>query len=198
MPAGIQKLSREFYLRPTLEVAPDLIGKYLVYDLGGKRVSARLVEVEAYIGQDDPACHAAVGKTGRNAVMFGPGGYGYIYFIYGMYYCFNVVTEEAGFPAAVLVRGAEPVEGTEIMRRRYKTDRKNLLTDGPGKLCRAFGLTRKQNGLDLTGQTLYFEDRGYCPGKIIRSERIGIKVGRDRQWRFYEDGSRYVSGGKRK
>ncbi len=198
MAVSINKLPREFYTRPTLEVAQDLIGKVLVYKYDGAEVSARLVEVEAYIGSDDPACHAAVGKTERNAVMFGPGGFGYIYFIYGMYYCLNVVTENEGFPAAVLIRAAEPEEGDEVLRERYKADHKNLLTNGPGKLCKAFGLTREQNGLDLIGPTLYLEDRGYRPGKIIRTERIGIKVGRDKLWRFYEDGSRYVSGTKMK
>ena len=198
MAVSKNKLPREFYTRPTLEVARDLIGKVLVYESDGDNVSARLVEVEAYIGGDDPACHAAVGKTERNAVMFGPGGFGYIYFIYGMYYCLNVVTENEDYPAAVLIRAAEPEEGQEVFRKRFKADHKNILTNGPGKLCKAFGLTREQNGLDLTGPTLYLEDRGYRPGKIIRTERIGIKVGRDKLWRFYEDGSRYVSGTKKK
>ncbi len=193
MTESMKKLPMEFYTRPTLEVARDLIGKVLVYNSDGARVSARLVEVEAYIGRDDPACHAAVGRTERNAVMFGPGGFGYIYFIYGMYYCLNVVTENEGFPAAVLIRAAEPQDGEDILRMRYRADHKNLLTNGPGKLCKAFGLTREQNGLDLTGPTLYLEDCDYRPGKIMRTERIGIKVGRDKLWRFYEDGSRFVS-----
>ena len=105
MTSSVIKLGRDFYLRPTLEIAHDLIGKFLVYKKGKHLLSARLVEVEAYIGEEDPACHAAVGRTRRNDVMYGIGGHSYIYFIYGMYYCLNVVTERAGFPAAVLIRG---------------------------------------------------------------------------------------------
>jgi DNA-3-methyladenine glycosylase len=180
------KLDRDFYLRPTLEVAEDLIGKYLVYSTQKGILSARLVEVEAYIGKDDPACHAAVGRTQRNAIMYGPGGFSYIYFIYGMYYCLNIVTEKEDFPAAVLIRGAEPVDGLDIMHRNFVRHSRGRLTDGPGKLCRAFHLTREENGLDLTGGKLYLEDRGYNPVKIERSRRIGIKRGMEKKWRFFE------------
>ncbi len=193
MPQKNIKLKREFFIRPTLEVAPDLIGKYLVYNYRRRILSARIVEVEAYIGRDDPACHAAVGKTKRNEVMFGPGGFGYIYFIYGMYYCLNVVTETEDFPAAVLIRAAEPVDGVELMQKRYKKSKGNLLTDGPGKLCKAFNLTLKDNGLDLLGERLYLEDRGYEPPEIEISERIGIKKGVNRKWRFFENNSPFVS-----
>jgi DNA-3-methyladenine glycosylase len=186
-------LERDFYLRPTLEVAHDLIGKYLVYKTEAGLLSARLVEVEAYIGEDDLACHASVGITKRNAVMYGMGGYSYIYFIYGMYYCLNVVTEDEGFPAAVLIRGAEPVEGMELMRHHFGDDKHNLLTNGPGKLCKAFALTRKENGIDLTGNRLYLEDRGYKVGKIGRSTRIGINKGIEKKWRFVELNSQYLS-----
>ena len=196
MPLTTIKLDRKFYLRPTLDVAYDLIGKYLVYKSGGNILSARLVEVEAYIGENDPACHAAPGMTERNRIMYGPGGHVYIYFIYGMYHCLNVVTEAEGLPAAVLIRGGEPVEGVDIMRKRFDNQRKNLLTNGPGKLCKAFGLTRDQNGLDLTGGRLYLEDRGYQPDVIESSERIGIKVGLDKMWRFYEKSSPFISGKK--
>ncbi len=181
-----QKLSREFYLQPTLEVARDLVGKYLLYKDGAKLFSARLVEVEAYIGEDDPACHAAVGKTERNKVMYGSGGHAYIYFIYGMYYCLNVVTERPGFPAAVLLRGAEPDEGFEYMKKNFPKGYHQKLANGPGKLCRAFGLTRRQNGLDLTGKTLYLENRGYRPERIVTTPRIGITRGADRLWRFLD------------
>jgi len=194
------KLSRDFYLRPTLKVAHDLLGKFLTYKSGSKLLTGRLVEVEAYIGKGDPACHAAVGKTKRNEVMFGLGGYSYIYFIYGMYYCLNVVTEDEGFPAAVLIRGVEPVKGVEYMRQRYSNPDKNKLTDGPGKLCKAFNLTGKDNGLDLTGDKLYLEDCGYKVSRIERSQRIGIKKGVEKLWRFYDPDSIYVSkrGIKRK
>lgn len=188
-----KKLSRDFYLRPTLEVARDLIGKYLVFENGTTLLSARLVEVEAYIGKDDPACHAAVGKTDRNEVMFGPGGYSYVYFIYGMYHCLNFVTESEGKPAAVLIRGAEPVEGIEFMKRNYENLKNNRLTNGPGKLCKAFCLNRDHNGLDLTSSCLYLEDRGYIPRTIISSPRIGIKKAVKRKWRFFEKDSPYIS-----
>lgn len=188
-----RKLNREFYLRPTLDVARDLIGKYLVFKTGGKVLSARLVEVEAYIGENDPACHAAVGRTDRNGVMYGPGGYSYVYFIYGMYHCLNVVTENEGFPAAVLIRGAEPVEGVEIMLSQFDNKKNNGLTSGPGKLCKAFGLSREHNGLDLVGDILFIEDRGFRPARIENSSRIGIKKAVEKKWRFYEAGSNYVS-----
>jgi DNA-3-methyladenine glycosylase len=193
MTGGSYKLRHEFYLRQTLEVAHDLLGKFLVYKSGGNLLSARLVETEAYIGKGDPACHASVGKTKRNEVMFGPGGFSYIYFIYGMYYCLNVVTEDEGFPAAVLIRAAEPVEGVELMKKRYANPGKNKLTNGPGKLCKAFNLTREDNGLDLTGDKLYLEDRGYKVSTIKRSQRIGIKKGVDKLWRFYDSDSAFVS-----
>ncbi|MEW5922556.1 MAG: DNA-3-methyladenine glycosylase [Candidatus Zixiibacteriota bacterium] len=193
MPQTVIKPDRDFYLRPTLEVARNLVGKYLVSTINGKILAARLVEVEAYIGEDDPACHAAVGRTERNEVMYGPGGFSYIYFIYGMYHCLNVVTEKEGFPAAVLIRGAEPIEGIETMQSRFDGRKNNRLTDGPGKLCKAFGLTREHNGLDLLGGELYIEDRGYIPKRIDCSGRIGIKKAAEKKWRFFESDSPYVS-----
>lgn len=193
MSGKIKRLNREFYVRPTLEVARDLIGKYLVFNSKDGLLAARLVEVEAYIGENDPACHAAVGKTKRNEVMYDTGGFSYIYFIYGMYHCFNIVTENEGFPAAVLVRGAEPIDGLQIMLDRFNKRNDSKLTDGPGKLCKAFNLNREHNGLDLIGETLYLEDRGYYPSKIERSKRIGIKKGTERLWRFFEPASPYVS-----
>ncbi len=162
------RLTRDFFKRPTLEVARDLLGKYMIFE--GK--SGRITEVEAYIGKDDPACHATRGMTERNRVMFGPAGHAYVYFIYGMYYCLNFVTEQEGFPAAVLIRGvvSDDVEGK---------------TDGPGKLCREFGITREHDGLDLcNGGDFYIEDRGERPSSIKETPRIGIKVGTDKMWRF--------------
>jgi DNA-3-methyladenine glycosylase len=194
MSSAVIKLDRSFYLRPTLDVARDLIGKFLVYRKGKNLLSARLVEVEAYIGEEDPACHASVGKTERNEVMYRSGGLSYIYFIYGMYYCLNIVTEKEGFPAAILIRGAEPVDGIETMQKKYGGSGSHRLTAGPGKLCKAFGLTREQNGLDLTGRELYLEDRGYRPVMIKKSRRIGIKKGLEKKWRFFEPGSPFLSG----
>jgi DNA-3-methyladenine glycosylase len=193
MSLSFHKLPRNFYLRPTLKVAHDLIGKFLVYKSGRNLLTVRLVEVEAYIGESDPACHAAAGQTKRNEIMYGPGGFSYIYLIYGMYFCLNVITENAGFPAAVLIRAAEPIKAVDAMRRRFINFENNKLTNGPGKLCKALNLTREHNGLDLTGGRLYLEDRGFKVTKIERSQRIGIKKGVDKLWRFYDPTSDYLS-----
>jgi len=188
-----RKLSRTFYNRPTLEVAPELLGKQIVYRAKEGRFSARIVEVEAYIGENDPACHAAPGPTKRNQVMFGKPGFSYIYFIYGMYHCFNIVTEREGFPAAVLLRAAEPVEGLDLMKAYSPKSRPGEILSGPGKFCRSFGLTVEQSGVDLTGSVLHVEDRGDSVGNIVSSGRIGIKKARDHQWRFYDGDSGAVS-----
>ncbi len=189
----IQKLKRSFYDRPTLEVAEDLIGKHFCYSYEGLKLSARIVETEAYVGTDDPACHASRGKTKRNATMFEPAGLSYIYFIYGMYYCFNFVTEEEGNGAAVLLRAAEPVDGLDMMRRLSPNQKDDRILSGPGKLCRAFGLTTAQNGLDLSGDEVYVEDRGEAAPKIETSPRVGISKAVERQWRFCDADSKSVS-----
>ena len=192
-----KKLERDFYLRPTLDVAQDLLGKYLVYNNNGQKISVRLVEVEAYIGEDDPACHAAVGKTARNEIMYRSGGFSYIYFIYGMYFCLNIVTESAGYPAAVLIRGAEPIEGIEIIQQNYPDAKNGRYTDGPGKLCKALGLNREKNGLDLTENSLYLENREYKVKRVIKTARIGIKKATRRKWRFFDADSEFVSVSKK-
>lgn len=193
-----RKLLRTFYNRPTLKIAEEIIGKHIVYNSPYGRMSARIVEVEAYIGQNDPACHAVRGKTGRNAVMFGKPGFTYIYFIYGMYHCLNFVTEKEGHAAAILLRAAEPDEGIEIMKQNAPHSPTRRQLSGPGKFCRAFGLTRAQNGVDLTGNEIYLEDR--CTGdvNIIRTPRIGINHGTELDWRFYDADSEAVSTNKRK
>lgn len=188
------KLKRSFYTRPTLIVARGLLGKYLVY----KDKSARICEVEAYVGQDDKACHAACGKTKRNEMMFKKGGFAYIYIIYGIYHCLNITTEKEGFPSAVLIRAVEHPEANGSVSARPSLD-------GPGKLCRYFGLTKTQNGLDLTKGPIYIKDRamsdiksdrpvatklrhrGERPKNIIATPRIGVDyAGKDAQlpWRF--------------
>ena len=194
----IKKLPRAFYNRPTLKVAENLIGKYIVYNAPSGRLSARIVEVEAYIGSDDPACHAARGKTPRNAVMFGKPGFTYIYFIYGMYYCLNFVTEKESRAAAILLRAAEPVEGINLMKKGSTKTKPQRLLAGPGKFCRAFGLTRAQNGLDLTGDVIYLEDRNTGADNIIRTPRIGINHGTELNWRFCDADSDAVSTYKRR
>lgn len=188
-----KKLSREFYERPTLQVAKDLLGKYVVYHHADGKLSARIVEVEAYVGENDPACHAARGKTKRNSVMFGPGGYAYVYFVYGMHHCLNFVTEVESKPAAVLLRAAEPQEGLEIMQFNSPGKKELELLNGPGRLCRSFGLSKEHTGLDLTQDTLYLENREKSKIRIERTTRVGINVGTDKLWRFYDKESSAVS-----
>ncbi|MBI5267191.1 MAG: DNA-3-methyladenine glycosylase [candidate division Zixibacteria bacterium] len=175
-----------------------MLGKTLVFVRRGKRLSGKIVEVEAYIGEDDPACHAAPGLTGRNAVMYGPPGYSYVYFIYGMYHCLNVVTEKKDFPAAILIRAAEPVEGMEAMAKTSPKIANHLLLSGPGRLCRSFGLTVSHSGLDLLGDRLFIEDLGEKPGEIVRTPRIGIRKAVDHLWRFIDAASPAVSGPRKK
>ncbi len=188
-----RKLFRSFYDRDTLVVARESIGKYIVYRSKRGRLVARIVEVEAYVGEEDSACHAACGPTERNRLMYGKPGVAYIYFIYGMYHCLNFVTEHKGFPAAVLLRAAEPVSGVEHMREGSSHASENALLSGPGKFCRGFGLTRAQNGLDLTGAELYLEDRCEPAPKVSVSKRIGIRKGADKPWRFFDADSEAVS-----
>ena len=139
-------LLRDFYNRPTLTVARELIGARLVRILDGVKLIGLITETEAYVGEKDLGCHAHVGKTNRNAVMFGPPGHAYVYFTYGNHWMLNAVTEREGFPAAVLIRAIQPIEGAEIMSKR----RNGRDTFGPGKLTQAMGITKSENGVDLT------------------------------------------------
>ncbi|MBU0578155.1 DNA-3-methyladenine glycosylase [Patescibacteria group bacterium] len=177
----MKKLKRSFFKRPTLEVTKELLGKVLVIG----NCSGRINEVEAYIGQNDPACHACNGMTKRNEVMFGEAGHLYVYFCYGMYHCANIVTEKKGFPAAVLLRGVEPLDGKEQMKKRR--GRGGHLSDGPGKLCIALGMAKKShNGVDLCNNgKCYVYDDGFIPKNIKSSPRIGIKVGLNKKWRLF-------------
>lgn len=188
------KLGRNFYLQPTLVVAKALIGKEFVLSRGGRTLSGRIVETEAYIGENDPACHARYGLTKRNAIMYGIGGFTYVYFVYGMYNMLNFVTEKAKSPAAVLIRALEPLEGVGIMKALRKCEDPLQLTNGPGKLCQAFGIAVKDTGIDLTGDIAYVIDNGYRSHKIAQTSRIGIKDGHEMLWRFYEAESKFVSG----
>lgn len=192
-PQRLRPLPRPFFQRPTLEIAPDLIGRYLVAAEGHTHVGGRIVEVEAYIGEDDPACHACRGKTRRNEVMYGPAGRAYVYFTYGNHWMLNVVTERDGFPAAVLIRALEPVIGNEIMRRRRSVTRDRDLTNGPGKLTKALGIDGTDNGLDLRGPRLFISRAVASPETIGRSGRVGVSEGGDRPWRFFDTQSPSVS-----
>ena len=182
-------LPRNFYLRPTLEVARDLLGRTLVHVVDGQRLAGRICEVEAYVGEDDLASHAARGPSLRNRAMYGPGGLAYVYLIYGMHHCLNVVTEDAGFPAAVLIRGIEPLEGVATMRENRASGARNGLTDGPAKLCQALAIDRRLDGHDLTsGAELWLEAGEPVPASLIRATPR-INVGGDEQarsvpWRY--------------
>jgi len=180
-----KKLPRAFYNRPTLEVAVDLLGKILIYEKNGVRLGGRLVEVEAYIGEDDPACHAFRGLTPRNEIMYGDPGYLYVYFTYGNHYMLNIVTERKGFPAAVLLRGLEPLFGIDEMLKNRGVDILNEIASGPGKMAQALGITTEHKVEDLVGQRIYLIDDGFGVGEIWRSPRIGLSDGRDKLWRFY-------------
>lgn len=149
----------------------------------------RIVEVEAYVGEDDPACHAAAGLTPRTAVMYGEPGHAYVYFIYGMYYCFNIVTELKGYPAAILIRAAEALAGWENADAR--------LLSGPGKLCRELGVNKAQQGSSLCAANWYFDGRKGSV-KVGTSSRIGISKGTEKLWRFFDADSASVSGPSRK
>jgi DNA-3-methyladenine glycosylase len=185
-------LKRVFYERTTVEVARDLLGKLLVH----RSVAGMIVETEAYLGGDDLAAHSARGITGRTRVIFGPPGHAYVYFIYGMYECLNIVAEPAGRPGCVLIRALEPVAGAEIMQsRRPAAKRLEDLASGPGKLTLAMGITRAHNGADLTRGPLVVR----APAELHRLEiavtpRIGIRECADWPLRFLIKGNRFVSG----
>ena len=199
-------LSREFYSRPTLVVARELIGKVLVHETPAGRTAGVIVEAEAYIGESDPACHAAPGPTLRNAPLYGPPGFAYVYLNYGIHYLVNAVTEPEGSPAAVLIRALEPFEGEFLMRRRRARgtgrggnafDRFELCR-GPGNLTRAMGITLRRNQLDLTGSALRIEERGVDAREVTWSRRIGINVGVEQEWRCFDPRSAAVSARGRK
>jgi len=193
-------LPRAFYDRDPREVGPDLLGKVLVRKQGRKTLAARIVEVEAYLGAEDAAAHASSGKTSRNAVLFGPPGYAYVYFIYGNHYCLNVSCLPDGIPGGILFRALEPLAGTEEMfklRRIEKGADLRRLTSGPGRLAAAFGITRERdNGKDLTDahSDLYIAEVGMPPSRVLITKRIGIKKAADMPLRYIVAGNRFVSG----
>jgi DNA-3-methyladenine glycosylase len=185
-------LPPDFYARPTLEVTRDLLGKVLSHRTSAGLTSGRIVEVEAYIGEDDPACHAAPGPTRRNAPLYGPPGVAYVYLNYGLHCLVNAVTEPQGSPAAVLIRALEPVDGVALMRRRRSRAKwrrgkaapvDHELCRGPGNLTVALGITLAQNNRLLTRPPLQIEDCGGRVGQIAWSPRIGISVGTEHEWR---------------
>lgn len=190
-PPHLSRLRRAFFARSTLDVARGLLGQRLVRIERGRRMSGRIVETEAYIGPEDLGCHAHVGRTARNEVMWGPPGHAYVYFTYGMHWCLNVVTEDDGQPAAVLLRGLLPLEGLPAMRRRRGEAPEERLADGPAKLCQALAIDRRLNGHDLcAAHPRLFIERGRMPGPV--QVTVGPRVGLDtvpepwksKPWRF--------------
>jgi len=188
-------LRRRFYTRKTLTVAEELLGKKLVRHTNNTRLVGKIVEVEAYRGSDDPSSHAYKGMTPRNRLMFGKGGFAYVYFTYGMHYCFNVVTERQNTPGAVLIRALEPLNGVEVMRKNRGNKNGLNLTNGPAKLTEAMNITKKQNGLDLTRSKELFicEPEVKENFEVVSTKRIGIKVGVDKPWRFCIRDNKFVS-----
>ncbi len=199
---SLKKLPRSFYIRPTLKVAKDLLGKYLIRKLGRQYLVGKIVEVEAYL-HNDPASHSYRGKTKRNEVMFRQGGHLYVYFTYGMHFCCNVVTEEEGKGCAVLIRAVEPVENIQVMQKLRDIDTsKNPynLTNGPAKLCKAFALGRNENGTDLCGDEVWIGEYRMSNTEyrmsnknVVSSSRVGITNGSEQKWRFYIRNNKWVS-----
>jgi DNA-3-methyladenine glycosylase len=185
---------QNFYQKSTRKVARALLGQILVHETPDGLSSGRIVEVEAYLPQNDPGCHAARGKTPRNSVMFGPPGHAYVYFCYGNHFMFNIVTEKEGVPGAVLIRGLEPIKGLNLMARRRGLAESRVLgfTNGPGKLVQALGIGRKHNQHPVFKKPLYLME-GERKEKIGVTTRIGLTEGADLPLRFYLVGNPYVS-----
>ena len=195
-------INRSFYARDTLTVAKELLGKVLVHGSREGETSGAIVEVEAYVGESDPACHASHGYTTRNAPLYGQAGQAYVYLNYGVHHLLNAVTESEGFPAAVLIRAVEPIGGLSLMAQRRKGSgastvlgevERAALCRGPGNLSRAFGITLVQNRLDLTASRLLIVDQGRSVGPIKWTGRVGIREGTDRTWRCFAAANACVS-----
>ncbi len=192
------KLERNFYNRGALEVAGDILGKTLVHVTQDGVTKGKIVEVEAYIGSIDKAAHSYKNLySERTKIQYGEGGYAYVYLIYGMHICMNIVTNQIDIPEVLLIRALEPLEGVDIMKKRRKTQNVKMLCNGPGKLSQAMGITMGDYGRDLCGDTLYLE-AGVCPEKdqVIRSKRINVdyaEEAKDYLWRFTIKDNPYVS-----
>ena len=182
------RLSRKFYSRNTKTVAKELLGKILVH----KKCKGKIVETEAYFGKNDPASHAHCKITKRNIIMYQKPGTAYVYFTYGNHWLLNVVTEKEGIPGAVLIRALEPLEGFRTMKKRRKVKDIKNLTNGPGKLTKAFGIDKRHNGLDLTKYDLFIENSNE-KFEIVNTTRIGLSRGKEKLLRFYIKGNEFVS-----
>ena len=193
----MKKLTHEFFQIDAVTLAKSLLGKVLVHDTQEGMTSGIIVETEAYIGPEDKAAHTYNNRrTQRTEIVYHSGGCAYVYLVYGLHSCLNVTANITGKPECVLLRALEPVDGIDLMKFRRKTSRIEALCSGPGKLCSAMGITRTQNGLDLTGEELYIAEGNYRDIEIVSSPRIGIDYAgewRDKLLRFYIDGNEYVS-----
>lgn len=192
-------LPGDFYERPTIDVAQALLGCCLVHEEGNMTTAGKIVETEAYLS-GDPAAHSFIGKTKRNAVLFGPVGHAYVYLIYGMHYCVNVVTGEEGLGEAVLIRALEPLQGIHVMKRRRVTESISQLCSGPGKLTAAMGITRECNGVSFMDGPLRIRSRDSAPGtvpvrndEIVRTTRVGIIKAAEKPLRFYLKDCPFIS-----
>ena len=190
-------LPRSFYQQDGLALAQALLGKVLLRRVGEQVTGGRIIETEAYLGQQDPAAHSYKGNTRRTRIQFGPGGYAYVYLIYGMHCCMNIVAGPKGTPHVVLLRALEPVAGLDWMCRRRHTDKKKNLCSGPGKLCQAMAIDRSCYGMDLLGEDLWLEDGPEIPREqIVASKRIHIDyagTAADWPYRFCVAGNPYLS-----
>lgn len=195
-------LSREFYCQDGHTVAKGLLGQILVHETPEGKTAGKIVEVEAYMGAVDKAAHSYKGRSSRTEIQYGPGGFAYIYFIYGMYYCMNVVANQPEKPEAILIRALEPVEGLELMEQRRKTGKVKNLCNGPGKLCQALGIDKSCYGEDLLGSRLYI-----LPGEEVPEERIEAtprinidyaEEARDFLWRYLIKDNLFVSKAPKK
>jgi len=197
-PKKFQKLGRDFYQRDTKVVAKELLGKFLVFEPPHKHFSGKIIEVEAYLGENDLASHASKSRTKRNEVMFGPAGHTYVYFTYGLFWLLNVVTEKEETAGAVLIRALEPVEGIEEMVANRGGRNGHFLTSGPAKITEAFGIDGKINRADLCGDLIWIQDceEVVKPSQIVAVKRIGVDYAgkwKDKKLRFYIRGSEFVS-----
>jgi len=191
------RLTRDFYETPAVSLARQLLGHVLVHQMPEGTTAGVIVEAEAYAGPDDKAAHSYGGRrTSRTEVMFGPPGHAYVFQIYGMYFCFNVVCARTGKPEAVLIRALEPISGLDLMKQRRGTKNVLNLTSGPGKLCQALAITRDQNGQDLTSSNLYITPGTGAAREVASGPRINVDYAeeyRDVNWRFWIPGNPHVS-----
>lgn len=196
------KLGRDFYERDTLTVAEEILGKTLVHVTPEGVAKGRIVEVEAYIGPKDKAAHSYRGRTKRTEIQYGEGGFAYVYLIYGMYICMNIVTNHRDLPEVLLLRALEPLEGIDLMKQRRKTEQIKMLCNGPGRLSQAMGITMENYGEDLCGDSLFLESgTAVKKEQILRTKRINIDYAgeaKDYLWRFHLKDCPYVSGGNKR